>query len=104
PPDEAARTSDDRAPQEDDPEASTEEADDEAAQSAAPWQRTPAEAEHPSDATAMEQVDYLTGGLTPKSVMASGHGLAIANNMMYSHTSTVFDVVTREQVAVLEDS
>ncbi|WP_134773861.1 YncE family protein [Ornithinimicrobium flavum] len=36
--------------------------------------------------------------------MASGHGLAIANNMMYSHTSTVFDVVTREQVAVLEDS
>ena len=67
------------------------------------WAREPTPAEHPSDTTAMEQVDYLTGGMTPKSVMASGHGLAIANNMMYSHTSTVFDVQTREQVAVLDD-
>ncbi len=67
------------------------------------WQREPAPAEHPSDTTALEQVDYLTGGLTPKSVMASGHGLMIANNMMYSHTSTVFDSTTREQVEVLED-
>ncbi|WP_192498574.1 YncE family protein [Ornithinimicrobium pratense] len=68
------------------------------------WKHDPVAAEHPSDSTAMEQVDYLTGGLTPKSVMASGHGLAIANNMMYSHTSTVFDTTTREQVAVLSDS
>ncbi|WP_131105383.1 YncE family protein [Ornithinimicrobium sufpigmenti] len=68
------------------------------------WERDPVAAEHPSDATAMERVDYLTGGLTPKSVMASGHGLAIANNMMYSHTSTVFDTTTREQLAVLSDS
>jgi len=68
------------------------------------WQREPAPAEHPSDTTALEQVDYLTGGLTPKSVMASGHGLMIANNMMYSHTSTVFDSTTREQVEVLDDS
>ncbi|WP_149814766.1 YncE family protein [Serinicoccus marinus] len=35
--------------------------------------------------------------------MASGHGLMIANNMMYSHTSTVFDSTTREQVEVLSD-
>lgn len=67
------------------------------------WQREPTPVAAPSDTTSMEQVDYLTGGLTPKSVMASGHGLAIANNMMYSHTSTVFDTQTREQVAVLED-
>ncbi len=67
------------------------------------WQREPAPVEHPSDTTALEQVDYLTGGLTPKSVMASGHGLMIANNMMYSHTSTVFDSTTREQVEVLQD-
>src|SRR5690606_8754817 len=40
----------------------------------------------------------------PKSIMASGHGLMIANNMMYSHTSTVFDSTTREQVAVLDDA
>lgn len=67
------------------------------------WQREPTPVAAPSDTTKMEQVDRLTGGLTPKSVMASGHGLAIANNMMYSHTSTVFDTSTREQVAVLED-
>ena len=68
------------------------------------WYREPVAGEHPSDATAMERLDYLTGGLTPKSVMASGYGLAIANNMMYSHTSTVFDTTTREQVEVLSDS
>lgn len=86
--------------------ATTEDETEEAAEETeeAVWARQPTAAEHPSDTTAMEQVDYLTGGLTPKSVMASGHGLAIANNMMYSHTSTVFDVQTREQVAVLEDS
>ena len=67
------------------------------------WQQEPTAAELPSDTTAMEQVDYLTGGLTPKSVMASGHGLMIANNMMYSHTSTVFDSTTREQIEVLDD-
>lgn len=68
------------------------------------WQRPAAQAQHASELTAMERVDYLTGGLTPKSVMASGHGLAIANNMMYSHTSTVFDTVAREQVEVLSDA
>ena len=68
------------------------------------WQKEPVPVERPSDTTALEQVDYLTGGLTPKSVMASGHGLMILNNMMYSHTSTVYDSTTREQVAVLDDS
>ncbi|RIK16214.1 MAG: hypothetical protein DCC50_05735, partial [Acidobacteria bacterium] len=67
------------------------------------WQKEPVPNELPSDTTAMEPLDYLTGGMTPKSVMASGHGLAIANNMMYSHTSTVFDTTTREQIAVLDD-
>lgn len=79
---------------------------DEGEQDAEPqiWQREPVAGEHPSDTTGMEQVDYLTGGLTPKSVMSSGHGLMIANNMMYSHTSTVFDAQTREQVEVLDDT
>ena len=67
------------------------------------WQKEPVPNELPSDTTAMEPLDYLTGGMTPKSVMASNHGLAIANNMMYSHTSTVFDTTTREQIAVLDD-
>ena len=74
-----------------------------AAQEPGEWQREPVPGEHASELTALEQVDYLTGGLTPKSVMASGHGLMIANNMMYSHTSTVFDSTTREQVEVLSD-
>src|SRR5690606_21968399 len=104
PPDEAAGTTEEGETADPDADEADEDGGDGAEQTASAWQRTPEEAEHPSDATAMEQIDYLTGGLTPKSVMASGHGLAIANNMMYSHTSTVFDVVTREQVAVLEDS
>src|SRR5690606_25922057 len=80
------------------------EEDEGAQEEAAIWQRDPVPNELPSDTTALEPVDYLTGGMTPKSIMASGHGLMIANNMMYSHTSTVFDSTTREQVAVLDDA
>ncbi len=52
----------------------------------------------------MEQIDYITGDITPKSVVASGAGLVIANNMMYSHSSTVYDSTTRELVTTLDDS
>ncbi len=58
----------------------------------------------PSQDSEMERIDYLTGGITPKSVVASGHGLVIANNMMYSHTSTVYDTTSREVAATLSDS
>ncbi|WP_418314004.1 YncE family protein [Serinicoccus hydrothermalis] len=91
---------DTEAQESEEPDASSEET---AAGETEIWQREPVAGEHASDTTALEQVDYLTGGLTPKSVMASGHGLMIANNMMYSHTSTVFDSTTREQVEVLQD-
>lgn len=57
----------------------------------------------PSNESFMERVDYITGGITPKSVVASGAGLLIANNMMYSHTSTVYDAESRELVATLSD-
>lgn len=57
----------------------------------------------PSQDSRMERIDYLTGGITPKSVVASGGGLVIANNMMYSHTSTVYDAQTREVVTTLSD-
>ncbi|WP_109473165.1 YncE family protein [Ornithinimicrobium cavernae] len=57
----------------------------------------------PSDESFMERVDYLTGEITPKSVVASGAGLVIANNMMYRHTSTVYDAESRELVATLSD-
>ncbi len=58
----------------------------------------------PSDQSRMEQVDYITGAITPKSVVASGAGLVIANNMMYSHTSTVYDSTSHELVETLDDS
>ena len=61
----------------------------------------------PSAESFMERIDYITGTaespITPKSVVASGAGLVIANNMMYSHTSTVYDAQTRELVATLSD-
>lgn len=77
-------------------------ADDVEATSAGPTAAPPPA--QPSAETGMERVDYLTGGITPKSVVASGHGLVIANNMMYSHTSTVYDAETRELVAELSDA
>jgi len=58
----------------------------------------------PSELSQMEQIDYITGDITPKSVVASGSGLVIANNMMYSHSSTVYDSQTRELVATLDDA
>ncbi|MGB3827213.1 MAG: YncE family protein [Ornithinimicrobium sp.] len=58
----------------------------------------------PSERTRMEPIDYITGDITPKSVVASGAGLVIANNMMYSHTSTVYDSTTHELLATVDDS
>lgn len=39
----------------------------------------------------MIPLQTITGGLTPKSVVHSGKGLFFAQNMMYSHTITVYD-------------
>lgn len=58
----------------------------------------------PSDQTMMEQIDYITGDITPKSVVANGHGLVIANNMMYSHSTTVYDSASHELVATMSDN
>ena len=44
----------------------------------------------PSSRTAMVRVLRLTGDLTPKSVVASKHGLVFAQNMMYKHTVSAF--------------
>ncbi|WP_161965191.1 YncE family protein [Ornithinimicrobium cerasi] len=80
-----------------------EEAEETSAAPAAPWQQETGAQAHPSDETALTQLDYLTEG-TPKSVVASGHGLMITNNMMYSHTSTIFDSTSREVLTRLDDS
>lgn len=39
----------------------------------------------------MELIKTITGGLSPKSVVHSGHGLFFAQNMMYGHTINVYD-------------
>ncbi|USQ78815.1 YncE family protein [Ornithinimicrobium faecis] len=61
----------------------------------------------PSDTSFMERIDYITGTdedpITPKSVVASGAGLVVANNMMYSHSSTFYDAESREVAATLSD-
>lgn len=67
----------------------------------------PVEAEpppQPSDTSVMVPSGYLTAGMTPKSVVANGTGLVIANNMMYQHTVTLWDAETHEVVATIDDS
>ena len=44
-----------------------------------------------SDQRRLSKVTTVTGGLTPKSVVASGTGVYFAQNMMYSHTVRVYD-------------
>ncbi|HWC23544.1 MAG TPA: cytochrome D1 domain-containing protein [Flexivirga sp.] len=58
----------------------------------------------PSSATSLGQIDRFTGGITPKSVDASGQGLVLANNMIYSHSITVYDSTTHKLVNRLSDS
>lgn len=58
----------------------------------------------PSAATSLRRIDRFTGGITPKSVDASGHGLVLANNMIYSHSITVYDSTTHQLVNRLSDS
>ncbi|MDN5820638.1 MAG: YncE family protein, partial [Brachybacterium sp.] len=50
----------------------------------------------PSDTTRLVHLDRITGDITPKSVVASPTGTVIANNMMYSHSSTLYDAETLE--------
>lgn len=59
--------------------------------------------ETPSRTTEMTDRDRVLGDITPKSVEANGHGLVIANNMMYRHTVTVYDAEDRGHVASVSD-
>lgn len=60
----------------------------------------------PDGLTAAERVlahvATIGGGISPKSVVASGNGLFFAQNMMYRHTVTVYDR-DYELVATIED-
>jgi YVTN family beta-propeller protein len=60
-------------------------------EAAAPAIRPPAAAPFPrSDQTRMVRRQRITGNISPKSVVASATGLVAAQNMMYTHTVSVF--------------
>lgn len=46
----------------------------------------------------------ITGQISPKSVVASGSGLVTAQNMMYTHTVTVYDARTMKLKATIPDA
>lgn len=58
----------------------------------------------PSNKTVLTKQRTITGKLTPKSVDASGTGLVIANNMIYTHTVTLFDAATKQRIADIPDT
>jgi len=51
----------------------------------------------------LREVRRITGDISPKSVVHSGNGLFIAQNMMYRHTMTVYDR-NYELLATISDS
>lgn len=62
-------------------------------------------ADRPASATTeMVHVETITGDISPKSVVASGEGLVLANNMMYRHTVTFYDAETHELMQTLDDT
>src|SRR5688500_9132891 len=63
---------------------------------------TPADDGPPSATRKLARVTRLTGDLTPKSVVASPTGHVVANNMIYTHTVSVFDS-DHELVTTLRD-
>ena len=54
--------------------------------------------------TTLHQDSLTDTIISPKSVVTSGDGLAIANNMLYQNTVTVYDTETRELVQELPDT
>ena len=58
----------------------------------------------PSNTTRLTHLDRITGDITPKSVVASPAGTVIANNMMYSHSSTLYDAESLELTNTVADT
>lgn len=58
----------------------------------------------PSNTTRLVHAGRVTGDISPKSVVASPAGTVIANNMMYTHTSTLYDATTLELTATVADT
>ncbi|MGP5077031.1 YncE family protein [Brachybacterium alimentarium] len=57
----------------------------------------------PSNTTRLDDRARITGDITPKSVVAGPGGTVIANNMMYSHSSTLYDASSLELTATVSD-
>jgi YVTN family beta-propeller protein len=57
----------------------------------------------PSNTTRMDHRSRIGGDITPKSVVAGPDGTVIANNMMYSHSSTLYDAESLELTATVAD-
>jgi hypothetical protein len=57
----------------------------------------------PSERRRLRRVDRITGDLTPKSVVASGDGLVVAQNMIYMHTVSAFSS-DGELLATIDDA
>ena len=58
----------------------------------------------PSSKTRLRYMKTITGHISPKSVVASGRGLVFAQNMMYTHTVTVYNSRTRRLVRTIPDA
>jgi YVTN family beta-propeller protein len=52
---------------------------------------TTTEPRPPADTLVMQKYRRIGGDISPKSVVASGHGVVTAQNMMYTHTVTAYD-------------
>ena len=52
----------------------------------------------------MKLIKTINGSISPKSVRSSGDGVISAHNMMYRHSSTVYDAKTFELLKTIPDS
>ena len=57
----------------------------------------------PAETLTMQKLRQIGGDISPKSVVASGHGVVTAQNMMYTHTVTAYDA-NGELLATIPDS
>jgi YVTN family beta-propeller protein len=59
---------------------------------------------HPSDKARLKLRAVISGNISPKSVASSGAGYVTAQNMMYRHSVTVYDVRTLKLVRTISDA
>lgn len=99
--DEAQESSADSGDQEDSGNQDHDSSDDDGAESSAD-----ADPEWPAANTTLltGEATLTEPAITPKSIVANGHGLAIANNMLYQNTVTIYDTESHELVQELSDT